>query len=173
LTSTVSLGIIESMLIIRLQRVGKKNQAAFRVVLAEKHRAAKKKAVEILGHYNPRTKVFGVRDPARVKYWIEQHVQVSDTVRNLLIDKELMTGKKVKAWRPKKRKTAEASAEKRAKAESKEGVETIVEEKPEESPKSEAPVEKKVEAKANEKNGPEAKEETSVEAKKEEDKQTK
>lgn len=89
------------MLTIRLQRVGRKNQAAFRIVLAEKQRAVKKQVVEILGHYNPRSKEFGVKDPERVKYWIGQHVQLSPTVHNLLIDKNLLAGEKVKSWRPK------------------------------------------------------------------------
>lgn len=91
------------MLKIRLQRVGKKNQPMFRIVLAEKQKAVKKEVVEILGHYNPRTKDFAVRDPERVKYWISQHVQVSPTVHNLFIDKGLLSGEKLKAWKPKKK----------------------------------------------------------------------
>ncbi len=74
-------------------------------MLAEKHRAVKKQAVEILGHYNPRTKEFGVKDPERVKYWIQKRVEISPTVHNLLIDKGLLVGQKVKAWKPKIKKT--------------------------------------------------------------------
>lgn len=98
------------MLIIRLQRVGKKNQAAFRIVLAEKERAVKKLAVEILGHYNPRTKEFGIKDQARLEYWLGQHVQVSPTVNNLLIDKGLLKAEKVKAWKPKAKPQEETKA---------------------------------------------------------------
>lgn len=97
------------MLTIRLQRVGKRNQPVFRIVLAEKHRAPKKKIVEALGIYNPRTKEFGVKEE-RLKYWISQHVELSPTVNNLLVSKNLVDGKKVKAWHP-KRKPAIASAE--------------------------------------------------------------
>lgn len=97
------------MLTIRLQRVGKRNQPSFRIVLAEKHRAAKKLAVEILGHYNPRSKEFGLKDPERLKYWISKHVEVSPTVHNLLIDKGLLPGEKVKAWKPKKRQSPESA----------------------------------------------------------------
>lgn len=89
------------MLTIRLQRVGKKNQAAFRIVLAEKHRSAKKQFVELLGHYNPRTKEFGIKDQTRLDYWVGQHVELSPTVNNLLVTKGLIKGEKVKAWRPK------------------------------------------------------------------------
>lgn len=98
------------MLTMRLQRVGKKNQPSYRIVLAEKHRAATKKIVELLGHYNPRTKEFGVKNEGRLKYWISQHIELSPTLRNLLITKGMLQGEKVKAWRPKP-KPAEASAE--------------------------------------------------------------
>ena len=97
------------MLIIRLQRVGKKNFPSFRVVLAQKHKAVKKDFVELLGHYNPRTKNFGLKNPERLQYWVKQKVQLSPTVHNLLINQGLITGKKVEAWKPKK-KTAEAGA---------------------------------------------------------------
>ncbi|KKW29550.1 MAG: 30S ribosomal protein S16 [Parcubacteria group bacterium GW2011_GWA2_52_8] len=106
---------IFNMLTIRLQRVGRTNQAAFRIVLAEKHRAASKKVVEVLGHYDPRTKEFGLKDPERLKYWVAQHVELSPTAHNLLVTKGLVEGKKVKAWRPKP-KPAEASAEAGVKA---------------------------------------------------------
>lgn len=96
------------MLIIRLQRVGKKNQPSFRIVLAEKHRAAQKKVIEILGYYNPRTKDFGIKSEERLKYWLGQHVEVSPTVHNLLVAKGLLSEKKVRAWRPKKKKAKAA-----------------------------------------------------------------
>jgi len=97
------------MLTIRLQRVGKKNQAAFRIVLAEKQRAVKKMVQEFLGHYNPRTKEFAIKSQERLDYWIGQHVKLSPTVHNLLITKGLMKGEKIKSWRPKV-KAAEAAA---------------------------------------------------------------
>jgi small subunit ribosomal protein S16 len=98
------------MLTIRLQRTGTKNKPAFRIVLAEKARSASKKFLEVLGHYNPRSKDFGIKDPERLKYWVNQHVELSPTVHNLLIEKKLVEGKKVKAWAGKK-KEGEASTE--------------------------------------------------------------
>lgn len=87
------------MLTIRLQRAGKKNKAEFRVVLAEKTAASQKKFVEVLGSYNPHTKALGIRNQERLNYWIdEQHVEVSPTVRNLLVTKELIKGSKAKAF---------------------------------------------------------------------------
>jgi len=98
------------MLTIRLQRTGTKNKPDFRIVLAQSYRSASKKSLEVLGHYNPRSKNFGIKDPERLNYWLAQHVSVSPTVHNLLIEKKIMTGKKVKAWAPKK-KEAEAVTE--------------------------------------------------------------
>ena len=99
------------MLTIRLQRAGKKNKADFRVVLAEKTSASQKKFTEVLGSYNPHTKALQIRDEARLNYWIdEQHVEVSPTVHNLLVTKELVKGAKTKAFTiPKKEVVAEES----------------------------------------------------------------
>ena len=80
-------------------------------MLAEKHRAASKKVLEILGHYNPVTKEFGIKDQERLKYWLGQHVEVSPTVHNLFVTKGLISGKKVEAWKPKKKKVAEQPIE--------------------------------------------------------------
>lgn len=73
------------MLVIRLQRVGRKNLAAYRVVLAEKHRAVKKKAIEVLGHYIPtrNPKVLEI-DTEKVADWISKGAQPSSTVASLL-----------------------------------------------------------------------------------------
>jgi small subunit ribosomal protein S16 len=85
------------MLTIRLQRTGKKNQADFRIVLAEKEAPVKKKIVEILGSYNPRKKNFQVKEE-RLKYWVSQRVELSETVHNLLVTKGFVEGAKVKAF---------------------------------------------------------------------------
>jgi small subunit ribosomal protein S16 len=97
------------MLTIRLQRTGKKNQADFRIVLAEKESPVNKKVVEILGSYNPRKKAFQVKEE-RLKYWVAQRVELSETMHNLLVDKKFVEGKKVKAFTiPKKPVVAEAA----------------------------------------------------------------
>ena len=91
------------MLTIRLQRTGTKNKPSFRVVLAQAYRAASKQVIEVLGHYNPHRKEFGIKNPERLQHWLAQHVHVSPTVHNLLVEKKMIEGKKVKAWRPKKK----------------------------------------------------------------------
>jgi ribosomal protein S16 len=97
------------MLTIRLQRAGKKNNAQYRVVLADKSAAAQKKFTEVLGSYNPHTKDLQIRDQARLTYWVDdQHVEVSPTVHNLLVAKEIIKGDKMKAFTiPKKEVVAE------------------------------------------------------------------
>jgi small subunit ribosomal protein S16 len=98
------------MLTIRLQRTGSKNRPSFRLVLAQAHRAASKRFLEVLGHYNPSNKAFGLKNEERLKYWLSQNVQLSPTVHNLLVEKKLLDAKKVKAWKPKKKAAAEGEA---------------------------------------------------------------
>jgi len=90
------------MLVIRLTRIGKRNQPAYRVVLAEKSEAVKGKFQEILGNYNPRlkTKTFKAE---RIQYWLRRGAQASPTVHNLLVSEKIINAAKVKAWRPKKK----------------------------------------------------------------------
>ncbi|MBI4121457.1 MAG: 30S ribosomal protein S16 [Candidatus Ryanbacteria bacterium] len=72
------------MLKIRLQRVGRKNDPSFRVVLIESHRAPQSGAAkEILGNYNARQKK-SVLKRERIAYWTSKGAQVSDTVKALL-----------------------------------------------------------------------------------------
>lgn len=97
------------MLTIRLQRTGKKNQADFRIVLAEKESPVQKKFTEILGSYNPRRKTFQAKED-RVKYWLGQRVELSETVHNLFVTKGLVEGKKVKAFSIPKKPAAPAEA---------------------------------------------------------------
>jgi len=99
------------MLIIRLQRVGKKNQPSFRLVLAEKTAPVKGKFIEILGNYNPRLKTRSF-NKERILYWLSKGAKTSATVHNLLVTEKVIEGQKVKAWRPKpKKKTEEKEAE--------------------------------------------------------------
>ena len=83
------------MLKIRLQRVGRKHDPAFRVVVTESTQGPKTgKHVERLGYYHAKT---GERsfNADRIKYWIGNGAQVSDTVRNFLIGAKIIDGKKV------------------------------------------------------------------------------
>src|SRR6185369_5816759 len=73
------------MVAIRLRRAGSKKRPFFRIVVADSRAARDSSFVEILGHYNPRTKpalVDVVKE--RVDYWLSKGAQPSDSVRTLL-----------------------------------------------------------------------------------------
>jgi small subunit ribosomal protein S16 len=82
------------MLKIRLQRIGRKNDPAFRVVLTDSKNAAKSgKFKEILGSYNLK-KGEVVFKADRISYWMSKGAQVSDTVHNFLVHQKLIDAKK-------------------------------------------------------------------------------
>ena len=82
------------MLKIRLQRIGRKNDPAFRVVLTDSKNSTKSgKFKEILGSYNlKKGEITFQKD--RISYWMSQGAQVSDTVHNFLVHQKLVEGKK-------------------------------------------------------------------------------
>lgn len=82
------------MLMIRLQRVGRKNQPSFRLVLTDSKNAAKSgKFIEILGSHNYR-KDGTILHADRITHWIKQGAQVSDSANNLLVTNKVISGKK-------------------------------------------------------------------------------
>lgn len=84
------------MLVIRLTRVGKKNSPAYRVVVADKKKAVKRKFIEIVGHYNPTTNPKTlVIDKERALHWISLGAQPSDTVNNLMVRLDILPKKKL------------------------------------------------------------------------------
>lgn len=82
------------MLAIRLQRIGRKNEAAFRLVLTDSKNAAKSgKFKEVLGSYTLKgDKIALVAD--RIKYWVGVGAKPSDTVHNMLVKAGIVEGKK-------------------------------------------------------------------------------
>lgn len=73
------------MLVIRLRRTGSKKRPFFRVVVTESAAARESSFVEVLGHYNPRTKPETLDiDRERLDYWLKAGAQPSDTVRTLV-----------------------------------------------------------------------------------------
>src|SRR5262249_30288440 len=73
------------MVVIRLRRAGSKKRPFFRVVVTDSRAARDSSFVEILGHYNPRTKPAIVNvDKDRVSYWLSKGAQPSDSVRTLI-----------------------------------------------------------------------------------------
>ena len=82
------------MLMIRLQRIGRKNDASFRVVLTDSKNSTKSgKFKEILGSYNLKSgEVLFKAD--RIKHWIGNGAKASDTVHNFLVSQKIVEGKK-------------------------------------------------------------------------------
>jgi small subunit ribosomal protein S16 len=73
------------MVKIRLMRVGKRKQPAYRVVVADARSPRDGRIIEAIGHYQP------LNDPSlisidgdRALYWLRQGAQPSNQVRNLL-----------------------------------------------------------------------------------------
>jgi len=89
------------MLTIRFSRVGKKNKAQFKLTLQERTVAPGGRHVEILGSYDPHSKVTVLKED-RIKYWLEKGAHASDSVYNLLVSKKVIEGKKRKVKMPKK-----------------------------------------------------------------------
>lgn len=95
------------MLTIRLQRVGRKHEPSFRVVLTDSKNGPKSgKCLEVLGAYDPRTvggnQINNHLNGKRINHWVKQGASVSDTVHNLLIDSGLTKGEKIKG-KPKRK----------------------------------------------------------------------
>jgi len=73
------------MLAIRLRRTGSKKRPFYRVVVTDSRAARDSSFVEVLGHYNPRTKPETLdlkRD--RLEHWIKVGAVPSDTIRTLV-----------------------------------------------------------------------------------------
>lgn len=69
---------------IRLTRVGAKKQPSYRVVVADARSARDSRAIETLGHYNPRTEPIELNvDADKAKAWLAKGAQPSDTVVRL------------------------------------------------------------------------------------------
>jgi small subunit ribosomal protein S16 len=80
---------------IRLSRVGARKQPAYRVVVADSRSPRDGRAIEILGHYNPRTDPveFAV-DVERTKGWLAKGALPSETVARLLRSAGLLPASK-------------------------------------------------------------------------------
>lgn len=134
------------MLKIRLQRTGRKNEPTFRLVLTDSKNSAKSgRFLEVLGNYDSRKGEKAEFKSDRISHWMSVGAQVSDTVHNLLVEKKLISGKKLNKLPKKSAPVKEVVAETPAplvKEEAAPAVETApeaVEETPVEAPAEEAP----------------------------------
>jgi small subunit ribosomal protein S16 len=73
------------MLAIRLRRMGSKKRSYYRVVVTDSRAARDSSFVEVLGHYNPRTRPEQLQlNRERLDYWLKSGARPSDSVRTLV-----------------------------------------------------------------------------------------
>src|SRR3989344_7657048 len=83
------------MLMIRLQRVGRKNDPSFRVVITDSRNSTKSgKFIEIVGSHDTRKGTPQLKKE-RILYWLSKGAKATDTMHNLLIKNGVIQGKKI------------------------------------------------------------------------------
>ena len=97
------------MLVIRLQRIGKKHQPGYRLVVAERRSKLIAPPTEDLGSYNPFTKQASFK-AERVKHWLGVGAQASVSVHNLLVKNGVVSAAKRKVYMKKVQPKSEAPA---------------------------------------------------------------
>ncbi|PLX26781.1 30S ribosomal protein S16 [Candidatus Parcubacteria bacterium] len=128
--------ILAKMLTIRLSRIGKKKKPMYRLIVSEKTRDPYGRALEILGSYNPFTKELQVKKD-RIEYYIGNGAGMSKTINNLLIEKDIIKGEKIRASKSGKKKNTEEEAKSSGKTAEKPAEDTKTEEAPKEEAKAE------------------------------------
>lgn len=135
------------MLMMRLQRVGRRNDPSYRIVVTNKRTGPKSdKHVARIGSYNPKMDHIQINTEA-AKDWLSKGVQPSDTVYNILVGQGIIEGQK-KNVLPKKSPIIDEEALKRAEEEAAAKAEAEKEAAAEEAPaeEAEAPAEEVEEA---------------------------
>lgn len=101
------------MLVIRFNRVGKKNFAQFRIVVQERTMAPGGKCIDWVGSYNPHSKEVILKEE-QIKHWLSVGAKASDSVHNLLVKNKIVNEAKRKVKVPAKKveevKTEEVKA---------------------------------------------------------------
>jgi len=101
------------MLMMRLQRVGRKNDPSYRIVVTDKRTGAKSdRHIDRIGSYNPKMNHVQL-DVEKAKDWLAKGVQPSGTVHNILVTQKVITAKKINVL-PKKSPIIDEEAVKRA-----------------------------------------------------------
>jgi len=71
------------MLKLRLKRIGRKRQPAYRLVIMPSKRKRNGRAIEQVGYYSPITKEVNFKIE-KILYWLKVGVQPTETVADLL-----------------------------------------------------------------------------------------
>lgn len=155
------------MVILRLQRIGRKKAPHFRLIAQDKKKDQWDKSIEILGWKNPRSKEQSLKKD-RIEYWLSVGAQCTDTVHNWLINEGIIKEDKKRKSIKISKKRAEKIADKKKATEEKVETDTVAKETASEETKVEEP---KSETPTDEKSVEETKEETKTEEKVEENKE--
>lgn len=130
----------------RLQRVGRKNDPSYRIVVTDKRTGVKSdNHVDRIGSYNPKLNHIQL-DVEKAKEWLAKGVQPSDTMHNILVSQKVIEGKKINVL-PKKSPIIDEEAVKKAeeeaiaKAEAEKAASEATEAPAEEEVSEEAPAE--------------------------------
>ena len=100
----------------RLQRVGRKNDPAYRIVVTDKRTGVKSdKHVDRIGSYNPKLGTI-ILDKEKAAQWLSQGVQPSGTMHNILVSQGVLDAKKINVL-PKKSPIVDEEAIKKAEEE--------------------------------------------------------
>lgn len=139
------------MLMIRLQRIGKRKQPSYRFIISEKTRDTQAGSLEILGEYNPvlKEKLVNLKED-RIRYWLSKGAQASDTVHNILVKAGIVEGKKRDVVTISKKREKKLDAKKAADVEKKAAAEAkkVAEEAAKKQAEEEAKAAKKAAAEA-------------------------
>ena len=90
------------MLAIKFQRIGKKHQAYYRIVIAEKRSRMIAPPVEQVGFYDPSTKNVSL-EAVRIRHWLEVGAEPTVSVHNLLVKHGVISGPKIRIKVPAKK----------------------------------------------------------------------
>ncbi len=75
----------------RLTRMGDKKSPFYRIVITDSRNARDGAYIDKVGHYNPTAQPAEiVIDADKAKAWLAKGVQPTDTVRNILVAKEIL-----------------------------------------------------------------------------------
>ena len=97
------------MLMLKMQRIGKKKQPSYRIVVQEKRSKLNGASIDDLGWYNPRTKKSEIL-VNRVDYWMKVGAKPTPTVHNLLVREGAVKAAKIPVYKHVQKKAENADA---------------------------------------------------------------
>lgn len=95
----------------RLQRIGRKNNPSYRVVVVDSRQGPKSGTfVDMLGFYEPKAGTVRI-DGEKAKSWLSRGVQASPTVHNMLVSKQVIAAEKIVGVAAKKEEVSADAAQ--------------------------------------------------------------